>query len=93
VLLPPADQLPMLAGYLRKRDGKDKGKIFLLESGEPGCDVVMLDNQRPWVPGYVKEHKDFSGDDTHRHDDQIDPTLDAVQDMLLNNDLSTWANL
>jgi len=36
----------------------------------------------PWVPGYITEHESFTPDDTHKWDDQIDPTLDAVTDML-----------
>lgn len=36
----------------------------------------------PWVPGYVSEHENFTPDDTHKWDDQIDPTLDAVSDLL-----------
>jgi predicted phage terminase large subunit-like protein len=43
---------------------------------------VVLPNSAYWLPDYVKEFADFSPLMSHAHDDQIDATLDAVQDML-----------
>lgn len=39
----------------------------------------------PWMHDYKEEFRHFSPLMTHAHDDQIDPTMDAVEDMLINN--------
>jgi predicted phage terminase large subunit-like protein len=36
----------------------------------------------PWMTEYLMEFEEFSLDDSHEHDDQIDPTLDAVNILL-----------
>lgn len=35
-----------------------------------------------WVNDYLAEMEEFSSDNGHRHDDQIDPTVDAINTML-----------
>ena len=35
-----------------------------------------------WVNGFIAEFNLFSKDDTHAHDDQVDPLVDAVNDLL-----------
>lgn len=42
----------------------------------------VLPAEAPWVSDYCAEIDAFTKDDSHDHDDQIDPTLDAIQDML-----------
>ena len=37
----------------------------------------------PWLYDYKSEFGQFSPDDSHRHDDQIDATLDAIEHMLV----------
>ena len=84
VCLPPDDQQPMLQKYKRFPDKNDESKY----------EWVSLKNAEPWVPGFISEHESFTPDDTHRWDDQIDPVLDAVGDMLgIGNTLSIWSKL
>ncbi|MDE0895619.1 MAG: phage terminase large subunit [Planctomycetota bacterium] len=43
---------------------------------------VFIPRRAAWLHGYKQEFADFTKDDSHAHDDQIDPTCDAIQDML-----------
>jgi predicted phage terminase large subunit-like protein len=47
-------------------------------------DVVIPDDA-PWIGEYVEEFESFNANMTHKHDDQIDPTLDAIHFGLLSN--------
>ncbi|KGV79480.1 phage terminase large subunit [Burkholderia pseudomallei] len=48
----------------------------------------------PWVSDFLTECDSFTADDTHMHDDQIDPMVDAINDMLGGaKDLSVWERL
>ncbi|KVT95603.1 phage terminase large subunit [Burkholderia ubonensis] len=48
----------------------------------------------PWVSDFLAECDSFTADDTHMHDDQIDPMVDAINDMLGGaKDLSVWERL
>lgn len=40
---------------------------------------------RPWFSEFISEHADFKADLSHGHDDQVDPMMDAVEDMILGN--------
>ena len=44
--------------------------------------LVVLPSSAPWRNDYLMEFEDFSLDDTHEHDDQVDQTLDAVNILL-----------
>ncbi|WP_175974622.1 phage terminase large subunit [Burkholderia sp. BCC1047] len=47
-----------------------------------------------WVSDFLTECDSFKADDTHMHDDQIDPMVDAINDMLGGaKDLSVWERL
>lgn len=46
------------------------------------AELVCLLGGSPWIPDFVKECEAFTADDTHAHDDQIDPMCDAISDML-----------
>lgn len=48
-----------------------------IESG-----LVMIPEEAEWVHAFVAECEAFTADDTHAHDDQIDPMCDAINDML-----------
>lgn len=48
-----------------------------IESG-----YVMLPEDAPFVSDFIAECEGFTADDSHLHDDQVDPMCDAVQDML-----------
>nr|WP_244140924.1 phage terminase large subunit [Burkholderia vietnamiensis] len=60
-----------------------------IDAGNVG---VPLD--APWVSDFLTECDSFTADDTHMHDDQIDPMVDAINDMLGGaKDLSVWERL
>lgn len=50
---------------------------------EAGYVKIPLD--APWVHDFITECEAFTADDTHAHDDQIDPMCDAISQMLHNN--------
>lgn len=53
--------------------------------------LAVIPESAPWVLDFVNELNAFTADDTHAHDDQIDPLVDATTDMLANaSDWSAW---
>lgn len=44
--------------------------------------LVCIPEDAPWVSDFIAECEAFTADDTHAHDDQIDPMVDAIDDML-----------
>lgn len=44
--------------------------------------LVCIPEDAPWVHDFVSECESFTADDSHAHDDQIDPMMDAIKDML-----------
>lgn len=53
---------------------------------ESGYVKIPLD--APWVHDFIAECESFTADDTHAHDDQIDPMCDAISQMLHNGKTS-----
>ena len=51
--------------------------LSYIESG-----YVRLPNNAPWVADFIKECEEFTADDAHDNDDQIDVLCDAISDML-----------
>lgn len=43
---------------------------------------VCIPESAAWVNDFTQECDSFTADDTHAHDDQIDPMVDAITDML-----------
>ena len=43
---------------------------------------VYLPGNAKFLPDYVSEFKSFNGKMTHLHDDQVDPTMDAVEKLI-----------
>lgn len=43
---------------------------------------VMIPQVAPWVSDFIGECESFSADDSHAHDDQIDPMCDAIKEFL-----------
>lgn len=66
---------------------RDKDKVSRAKSGAPQIKLgrVLLPRGAPWLDEYVSEFHRFNSAMTHAHDDQIDPTLDAIQDMIIND--------
>lgn len=63
---------------------RNRDKLTRAMDGQPFLEsgLVCIPEEAPWVSDYVSEFEAFTADDTHAHDDQIDPTLDAIADML-----------
>ncbi|MFU8925134.1 phage terminase large subunit [Acinetobacter puyangensis] len=51
--------------------------VFYVEDGR-----VMLPCSAPWLLNYIEEIEGLTADMTHDHDDQWDPTIDAINDTL-----------
>lgn len=66
---------------------RDKDKVSRARSGAPQVQQskVVIPSDAFWVDEYLYEFEKFTPFMTHKHDDQIDPTLDAIHDMLLEN--------
>jgi len=43
---------------------------------------VMIPASAPWVSDFIIECEAFTADNTHQHDDQIDPMCDAIKEFL-----------
>ncbi len=43
---------------------------------------VYIPESAPWVSDFTHEVDAFTADDTHAHDDQIDPLVDAINELL-----------
>lgn len=55
---------------------------------------VSVPEDAPFTNDFIAECESFSADDSHDHDDQVDPLLDAVDDMLqAGNKLKQWEEL
>lgn len=48
---------------------------------------VYLPKFAPWLHDYKQEFRDFTPLLNHKHDDQVDATIDAIEDMLVRNTL------
>lgn len=60
-----------------------------LESG-----LLMVPEDAPFANDFIEECEAFTADDTHAHDDQVDPMIDAVKDMLsTRNKLELWKSI
>lgn len=56
--------------------------------------MAHLPEDAPWLSDYLDELEAYTPDDTHEHDDQVDPTVDAVTDLLsTKNKTKTWEDL
>lgn len=55
--------------------------------------LVCLPSDAPFTSDFVDECESFTSDDTHSHDDQIDPMIDAINDMLAKNKFAFWEDM
>ena len=64
---------------------RDRDKISRARSCSPKIanGLVVIPQNAFWLDEYLYEFEKFSPHMTHKHDDQIDPTLDAIHDMLI----------
>jgi predicted phage terminase large subunit-like protein len=56
--------------------------------------LVCVPEEAPWLSDFIEECEAFTADDSHAFDDQIDPLVDAVNDLLsTGNKLEQWKSL
>jgi predicted phage terminase large subunit-like protein len=46
---------------------------------------VLLPTYAPWVTEFISECEAFTANDSHKHDDQVDPLVDAVNTFMANS--------
>jgi predicted phage terminase large subunit-like protein len=51
--------------------------VSFIDSGQ-----VWIPAEASWVSDFINECESFTPDNTHAHDDQIDPMVDAINDLL-----------
>lgn len=89
IKLPPYN-IPV-EGMERSRDKYSRINDILayIESGQ-----VCVPADAPFTNDFIAECESFSADDSHDFDDQIDPMVDAINDMLSSgNKLKVWQKL
>ena len=60
-----------------------------IESG-----YVHLPEDAPWVADFLNVCEEFTADDTHAYDDDIDPLVDAINDMIVSTKgIEIWEDL
>jgi predicted phage terminase large subunit-like protein len=64
---------------------RDKDKVSRAKSCAPQIALgkVLLPRSAAWLGEYLREFHKFNSGMTHKHDDQIDPTMDAIEDMII----------
>lgn len=75
---------------------RNKDKPMRLMDGLPYMEshMVAIPEDAPFTNDFIAECESFSMDMSHDHDDQIDPLLDAIEDMLSSlNKLKVWEAL
>lgn len=55
--------------------------------------MVWAPKNAPWLSDFLSELDAFTADDTHLHDDQIDPMVYAIVVMVLCNSMPWWQQL
>jgi predicted phage terminase large subunit-like protein len=71
---------------------RDKDKLTRVMDALPYIEAgqIYIPEQSPFVLDFISECEAFTADDTHDHDDQVDPLCDAVIDLLSTNKLKVW---
>lgn len=75
---------------------RNKDKYTRVQDALPYLEIgsVCIPEAAPFTSDFVGECEAFKADMTHQHDDQVDPMLDAVEDMLsTQNKTKVWENL
>lgn len=70
---------------------KDKLTRFMEVQPRIQAGAVKLSESAPWVIDFISECEAFTANDTHKHDDQIDPLIDAVNTFLAGVSWSVWS--
>lgn len=75
---------------------RDKDKLTRVMDALPYIEAgqVCMEEDAPFVSDFISECEAFAADDSHAFDDQVDPMLDAINDMLASGDkMKIWAQL
>jgi len=72
---------------------KDKYTRLLDVIGYIESGYVMLPADAPFTNDFLAECESFTADDSHLYDDQVDPMIDAINDMLAKNAIKYWERL
>ncbi len=75
---------------------RDKDKLTRVMDALPYIEAnqVCIPEDAPFTNDFVSECEAFTADDSHDFDDQVDPLVDAVDDMLQSgNKLKQWEAL
>lgn len=75
---------------------RGKDKLTRVMDGQPYIEAgqVFVPEEAAFTSDFVSECESFTADDSHDFDDQIDPMLDAIDDMLQSgNKMKQWAAL
>lgn len=75
---------------------RDKDRYTRVNDALPYIEVgaVCLPEEAPFTLGFINECEAFTADDSHDFDDQVDPLVDAVMDMLSSgNKIKQWTAL
>lgn len=59
-----------------------------IESG-----YVCVPEDAAFTNDFIAECEDFTADDSHSFDDQVDPMIDAINDLLAKNTVKQWENM
>lgn len=73
-----------------------KDKLTRVMDGLPYLEAhfVCIPEDAPFTSDFVAENEAFTADDSHDFDDQIDPMIDAIMDILSNgNKMKQWEQL
>lgn len=54
---------------------------------------VCLPEGAPFLSDFIGECEEFTADDSHAHDDQVDAMVDAIKEMLADNKIQLWENI
>ncbi len=75
---------------------RHKDKLTRVMDGLPYLEarMVCVPAEAPWINDYIAEMEAFTSNDSHTFDDQVDPTMDAIADLLSTlNRIKMWEQL
>lgn len=88
--------LRLLNGVMIEGVERVKDKLTRVMDALPYIEMgmVCIPESAPFTSDFVTECESFTADDSHAHDDQVDPCLDAINHMLSSgNSIGVWARL
>lgn len=74
----------------QKRVSKDKYTRVYTITPIIEAYMIYLPKDAPYLPEFLDECESFTADDTHPHDDQIDPMVYAINGMIVQGGLPWW---